>query len=55
MSMLHHWYIGRAWLRSQFEIYSIDDCQCVGDEVYFGFVLPAELDNDTQLSFNFNC
>lgn len=50
MKIALHWMIQRAWFRDHYQVFSIDDCQCAAEEVFFGFTLPASHEVPAQMS-----
>lgn len=47
------WYMQSMHNRITYGIESIDDCKCIAEEVFFGYVLPANKDDAEQLTFDF--
>ncbi len=48
------WYMQTMHNRITFEVDSIDQCKCIAEEVFFGFIMPASMDNPSQTEFDFN-
>jgi len=48
------WYLQGMHNRITYEVDSIEQCKCVAEEVFFGFVLPADMDSSSQTEFSFD-
>jgi len=43
------WYMQTMRNRLDYGIEDLTDCKCIAEEVFFGYVLPYNLDNAEQL------
>jgi hypothetical protein len=42
------WFIKTGWLRTECKVYSAVQCQCVAEEVFFGFTPPASFEAEIE-------